>query len=61
MMDALRQFNVALEKIGSITTRRAPVMTEKWCCYKRCTFNKIPAGWGRVEHNTATYSQLLVT
>lgn len=29
MMDAQRQFNVALEKIEAITTGRAPVMTEK--------------------------------
>lgn len=29
MMDAGRQFNVALEKIEAITTGRAPVMTEK--------------------------------
>lgn len=29
MMNALRQFNVALEKIEAITNGRAPVMTEK--------------------------------
>lgn len=29
MMDVIRQFNVALEKIEAITTGGAPVMTEK--------------------------------
>lgn len=28
-------------------------MTEnKWCYYRRCTDNKIPAGWGREEKST---------